>query len=127
VDGDSAVRRTCSITLIATDVNITDFYWGLKSKFKLEIGLKNNIDISQPDIIWFDQGIYIITSFNTSYGANGCTISISGKDKMCQLNGDVSGNLPHTTDFGIEEYYNSETDSTTYTSIPIKTIIREMI
>jgi hypothetical protein len=43
VDGVSAVRRTCSLSLIAHELNINDFYWGLKSKFKLEIGLKNTI------------------------------------------------------------------------------------
>ena len=37
VDGNSAVRRTCNLNMIAQDVNINDFYWGLKSKFKLEI------------------------------------------------------------------------------------------
>ena len=43
IDGSSAVRRTCSLSLIAEDLNINDFYWGLKSKFKLEIGLRKNI------------------------------------------------------------------------------------
>ena len=36
IDGSSAVRRTCSLTLIANNVNITDYYWGLKNKFKLD-------------------------------------------------------------------------------------------
>jgi hypothetical protein len=53
VDGNSAVRRTCQLNMIAKNVNINDFYWGLKNKFKLEIGLKNIIDSSYPDIIWF--------------------------------------------------------------------------
>jgi hypothetical protein len=66
IDGTSAVRRTCSLTMIAQDVNINDFYWGLKNKFKLEIGIKNVIDMNYPDIIWFKQGIYVITSFSTS-------------------------------------------------------------
>jgi hypothetical protein len=53
IDGTSAVRRTCSLSMVAKEVNINDFYWGLKNKFKLEIGLKNNIDSRYPDIIWF--------------------------------------------------------------------------
>ena len=127
VDGSSAVRRTCTLTLIAKDINIKDFNWSLNTKFKLEIGLTNNIDKNYPDIIWFKQGLFIITSFNTSISTNNYQISISGKDKMCLLNGDISGSLPHITDFGIEEYYDSQTNTTTYTSIPIKRIIRESV
>ena len=127
IDGASRVRRTCSLTLIAQDININDFHWGLKNKFKLEIGLKNKIDSRYPDIIWFKQGLYVITSFNVSLGTNNYTINISGKDKMCLLNGDLAGTLPHTTDFGIEEYYDAATDTTTYTSVPIRRIIQESI
>lgn len=127
VDGSSAVRRTCNLTLIAKDININDFYWGVKTKFKLEIGLRNKINPKYPDIIWFKQGLFVITSFSTQASTNNYSISISGKDKMCLLNGDIAGALPHTTDFGVEEYYDSTTGITTYTHIPIKRIIRESI
>lgn len=125
LDGASAVRRTCSISLIAQDVNINNFYWGLNNKIKLEIGLKNFINKKYSDIIWFPLGIYIITGFNTSINANGYNISISGKDKMCLLNGEVGGQLPSSVDFGVEEYY--EDDMVYYNKIPIKNIIREML
>jgi hypothetical protein len=46
---------------------------------------------------------------------------------MCLLNGDLAGALPHSVDFGIEEYYDKNTGITTYTSIPIKNIIREAV
>lgn len=127
VDGNSAVRRTCQLNMIAKNVNINDFYWGLKNKFKLEIGLKNIIDSSYPDIIWFKQGLFVITNFSTSQSTNNFTINISGKDKMCLLNGDLAGALPHSVDFGIEEYYDKNTGITTYTNIPIKNIIREAV
>jgi hypothetical protein len=61
IDGSSAVRRTCSLNLVAEDIDINEFYWGLNSKFKLEIGLRNFIDNNYPDIIWFKQGLFIIT------------------------------------------------------------------
>lgn len=51
VDGTSAVRRSCSLNLIAKEVNINDFYWGLNTKFKLLIGLTNNINPKYPEII----------------------------------------------------------------------------
>lgn len=127
LDGESIVRRSCQVTLVAADVNIHDFYWGLKTKFKLEIGLQNKINPNYPDIIWFKQGTYVITNFSLSQNTNSYTINISGKDKMCLLNGDLGGTLPHTTDFGIEEYYDKNTGITTYTSIPIRTIIRESV
>lgn len=127
VDGASALRRTCSVSLVAQDVNINDFYWGLNNKFKLEIGLKNFINEKYPDIIWFPQGIYNITSFNSNLALNNFTISINGKDKMCQLNGEIGGVLPAQIDFGVEDYYDFKTGVTIHNKIPIKKIIREMI
>ena len=109
--------------MVAEEVNINEFYWGLKNKFKLEIGLKNNLNVIYPEIIWFKQGIFVITQFNTTQTTNKWTIKIQGKDKMCLLNGDVSGHLPFNVDFGHEEYYNSVTNTTTYKEIPIKNII----
>ena len=41
IDGSSAVRRTCNLSLVAKDVNISDFYWSVSNKFTLEIGVKN--------------------------------------------------------------------------------------
>jgi hypothetical protein len=39
IDGASAVRRSCSLTMVAQDFNYNDYYWGLNTKFKLEIGV----------------------------------------------------------------------------------------
>jgi hypothetical protein len=86
--------------MVAQDFNYKDYYWGINTKFKLEIGVKNYIDSSYPDIIWFNQGLYLITSFNTSRSTNNFTISLQGKDKMCLLNGDVGGSLESSVDFG---------------------------
>jgi hypothetical protein len=83
IDGASALRRTSSLTLLAYDAKVTDYYWGLSNKYKLEIGLKNAINPNYPDIIWFKMGIYSITSFSTSISGGNYNISISGKDKMC--------------------------------------------
>lgn len=127
IDGASAVRRTCSLTMVAQDININDFYWGLKNKFTLEIGIKNTINSKYPDIIWFKQGLFIITNFTTSQSANNYTINISGKDKMCLLNGEIGGSLPHSTNFGVEEIVDLETDTYIQNDIPIKTIIREAV
>ena len=46
IDGASSVRRTCSLTLVADELNIHEYYWGLHTKFKLAIGVKNDIVIN---------------------------------------------------------------------------------
>lgn len=141
VDGASAVRRTCSLSMVALedDPILTDTYWCYDNKFKLEIGIKNLVDKKYPDIIWFEMGIYIITSFSKSRSTNNLTISLSGKDKMCRLNGEVSGNIMMSTDFGtIEEITKveetdpetnevKETYHTTITKLPIYIIIQNAL
>lgn len=105
IDGTSAVRRTCSLTMVSPDVDITNTYWALKNKFKLEVGVENEIDSQYPEIIWFKQGTYVFTSLNMNVQSNNFTISLNGKDKMCLLNGEVGGSINASTDFGkLEEY-----------------------
>ena len=127
VDGASAVRRTCSLTMVAQDIKINEYYWGLNTKFKLEIGVENKIDSHYPKIIWFKMGTYVITSFNVSYTTNAANISLQGKDKMCLLNGDVGGIINATTDFGTYDFYDTETGITTNYKLPIKQILWDAV
>ena len=105
IDGTSSSRRTCNLTLIAQEVNINQFYWGLTHKFKVEIGIVNTIDSRYDDIIWFNQGKFVITNFNVSLSATSYTITINGKDKMSLLNGDLGGQLTAQTDFASIDTY----------------------
>ena len=126
VDGTSVVRRTCSLTMVAKDLNMSNYIWGLNSKFKLEIGLENEIDEKYPKIIWFKQGIFLITSYNISTSLNNYTISIQGKDKMSLLNGDIGGVITQIgVDFaGIYEVeYSGATATTVRKKFPIKDIV----
>lgn len=127
VDGKSAIRRTCSLNLVAKDIEINEFYWGIRNKFKLEIGLLNEVDSNYEDIIWFPQGIFLISNFDVNQTTKDCKITIKGKDKMCLLNGEFSGHLPHETDFGKIDVYDSDTDTKTTYDVPIKTIIQEAV
>lgn len=133
IDGASAVRRSCSLSMIALDNDkiITDKFWCYDNKFKLEIGIKNLVDNKYPDIIWFDMGIYIITSFSKSQSTTELNISLSGKDKMCRLNGEVSGNIMMSTDFGTKEKVqkNEETGelTTVIEKLPIYMIIQNAV
>lgn len=127
LDGNSAVRRTCQLNMVAPEVNITDYFWSLHTKFKLSIGVENLVDKNYPDIIWFEQGIYLITSFSSVYSTNSYSINISGKDKMCLLNGEIGGSINSSVDFGTIEELNTETQVVKKAKLPVKNIIREMI
>jgi len=133
IDGSSALRRTCSLSMVSSNTKITNYYWTLNNKFKLEIGLynfikKNNILEhpewnSYPTICWFKQGVFLISSFSASMNSSSYTINISGKDKMAKLNGDCGGTLTSSVDFGKTEYYDKITNSSFYEYTPIKDII----
>ena len=127
VDGTSACRRTCSLTLVANEVNINDYYWGLNTKFELQIGLTNRIDEKYPDIIWFKEGIYLITTFSTALGTSSYTINIQGKDKMGLLDGTIGGTLTALSyDFSREDY-TDENGVSHRRKLPIRDIVTEMI
>ena len=128
IDGNSAERRSCSLSLVAKDQTITDYYWTFKTKFKLYTGLKNIINPKYPDIIWFLQGTFLITSFNKSKSTNNYTISINGKDKMSLLSGSLGGVVTASSvDFGSIDIYDKNTDITTNKKLKLKDIIREAV
>lgn len=104
IDGASAVRYTCSLTMVTDEGVIESNYWGLENKFKLEVGVKNTINSKYPDICWFKQGLYVITSLNETISTTAHTIALQGKDKTCLINGDVGGNfIAKSTDLGVME------------------------
>lgn len=126
IDGNSAIRRTCSLTMVSQDTNYHAHYWTLKSKFKLEIGIRNNVNFAYPDIIWFPQGIYVFTSFSTSHSINNFTISLQGKDKGCLINGEINGSFNSSVDLGTIEEIDEEGNST-ITKLELKDIIINMM
>ena len=104
IDGNSSVRRTCSITFLAEDTvnDLTDIdnLLSINKKIEILIGIKNNIDrVHYDDIIWFPQGIYVIIQPSITQNVSGCLITLSCKDKMCLLNGERGGNLPTSVTF----------------------------
>ena len=125
LDGASAVRRTCSLSMVVEDVDVSNYYWGLNTKFKLEVGIKNNVNPAFPEIIWFPQGIYLITSFSSALSINNFTLSLQGKDKMSLLNGDIGGSIAAQTQF---DSWEEERDNTwVIKKYPIKQIIRDAV
>lgn len=127
INGTSAIRRTCSLNMIAQDLDINDYYWGEKNKFKLFLGIKNKIDSRYPDMIWFPQGTYVISSFSSSLSLGNFDISIQGRDKMCLLNGEIGGMVHSlTTDFGSYDQIDKEGNVTNIQMI-IRDIIKSMV
>ena len=110
INGNSAIRRTCSLTFIVDNIDKLNYEWALNTKIKVEIGIRNTTKYySNHKIIWFPMGIYFLTSFNTSLGTSNLTVSIQGKDKMCGLSGDIGGKMTSIVNFGEERYTNTKT------------------
>lgn len=133
LDGQSALRRTCSFGMIVNVEDKEEFtsynwsYWGLSHKFKLEVGLLNNINNSYPSIVWFNQGVFFISNFSyTLEGDSAIKINISGKDKMAKLNGDLGGVFPTQITLDTIEVVNKD-GSVTYEKQHIYDIIRRVV
>lgn len=128
IDGSSAVRRICNLTMTTKNLNMNNIYWGLTTRVKVEIGLKNDlVEYKEyPDIIWFSQGVFIITEFKTSNQVNNYTITLQGKDKMCLLNGDVGGNFNAETDCGTVDWQDKDGNWTNQ-KLPIPQIIFNLV
>lgn len=132
VDGSSAVRRTCSLTMIlrSDEIDVSNTHWALRNKFKLEVGVENKVDPKYPDICWFKQGVFVFSSLSMSESIQGFTISLQGKDKMTLLNGEMGGLINASTDFGQlqeESVLDNGEIFITLTQIPIITIIKNSV
>lgn len=117
IDGSSSVRRTCNLTFVTNEVendltNIKNLL-SINKKIKIEIGLENNVNNYYDDIIWFKQGIFVINQPNISHNAQGVSISLSCKDKMCLLNGECGGGLPASVIFNTYDQINEDGSITT--------------
>ena len=106
LDGASSMRRSCSFSMLADeetyDITNIDSLLSLNKKFKLYIGYTNPLReyAHYGEKIWFPLGVFVMISSSITNTLNGGNISISGKDKMCLLNGEVGGVLPAPVVFG---------------------------
>lgn len=103
INGNSSMRRAGSLTFVAeekeNDLTDVDNLLSMNRKVKILIGFENHIDKNYDDIIWFNQGIFVITQPSLQHALNNVTISLQLKDKMCLLNGDCGGGLPTSVTF----------------------------
>ena len=103
IDGSSSVRRAGNITFLAeeeeNDLTDIDNLLSMNKKVKVLVGFKNTIDKEHDDIIWFNQGTYVIVAPSLTHTIQGVNINLQLKDKMCMLNGDCGGGLPASVTF----------------------------
>lgn len=105
VNGSSSVRRTISLTMLADEHNSNiediDNEISINKKVKVLVGYTNPLKsyAHYGDIIWFPCGVFVLSSASVSRSTSGWNISISGKDKMCLLDGSAGGTFPASITF----------------------------
>lgn len=106
VNGNSTLRRTGSLQMVADETNREilkpENIISIKTRFALEVGFKNTLSLTYtyndssmcPDVFWFPLGVFIATSCSITRNDAGLNISLSFKDKMVLLNGELGGKFP---------------------------------
>lgn len=93
INADSDIRRTCSFSLVPTnssfDIRNGNKIW-MDKYVQIYLGIKDN---KTNNIIYSNQGIYLIHNPNTTYSIDNNTITIQGIDLMSKLTGLRNGNL----------------------------------
>ena len=91
IDGESEVRRTASLTVEAETASL-DIRTELSVNYyiKLYCGIENN---ASSEVIWYSQGVFIISSSGFSFDPKTRMLSLSLSDLMTDLNGERAGEL----------------------------------
>lgn len=102
----SNVRRSGSLNVVfdsdTFDLSNPDNLIAINKKVKIHIGINNPFyEISPvpawsdyPKILWFLQGVFILTMAGTSVGPTSSSVSVNFIDKMGMLNGTCGGVIP---------------------------------
>ena len=105
IDADSDIRRTCNISMILKDDYADNTlylseYWKSGNPFwfdkylRISIGI---VDVITGEVVWNNQGIYLIDEPSIQYSATDNTLSFKAVDLMAQLTGLRDGNLEGLT------------------------------
>ena len=103
-NGNSAIRRTGNISLVAeaieNDLDKIEHLLSINKKIEIQIGFINTTDQYQEfPILWFPQGIYVISAPSINRTTTSATISLQVNDKMALLNGEFGGTFPASVEF----------------------------
>ena len=96
INGSSSIRRSGSLSMLADASNyrITELQniIYMNKKVAIEIGIKNTLNQYQDnDIIWFPQGVFVMSGAKISKNNSGISIEVTLKDQMSLLNGENGG------------------------------------
>lgn len=132
INGSSSVRRTANLTVLieedAEDLINVEGLFSLNKKVKIEIGLKNHSErYKEHSILWFPQGIYVISSVSFSHSTSGVSLSLQLKDKMVLLNGECGGIISASTVFHEYEILDPSTGNYVIQKPTIVQIIQELV
>lgn len=145
IAASSPTRRSGTLNIVFDEDlrNITDVQnlIAIDKKVQINIGITNpfythNINnfnskeeyqyMKYGDILWFPQGIFIITKVSSQQSTSSSQISINFVDKMALLNGTCGGVIPATVSFH-EQLVMSKNGETSTDYPLISTIIRECV
>lgn len=136
IAGDSSVRRTASLDFVADNQDTDDIdlksLFVINRKVSLQIGIKNTLKRDFPqysnyDIIWFPQGIYVMSSPSFTNSEEGLVVSMSLQDKMCLLNGDCGGTFSATVSLDTYDTLDPETGAIVTGKVTIYQLITELV
>lgn len=135
ISASSNTRRTGSLQVVFDDTtkNIGDVnnLIAIDKKIKIEIGISNPFNTTDEyskygDILWFKQGVFIITSASSSISTTTASVSVSFIDKMGLLNGTCGGVFPAST--SLHETLVIDSDGNQSYEYPlIKNIVTELV
>lgn len=131
-DGSSSFRRTCSFSAEVSgetyDIDSLNSDFAINKKIFLEIGIKNYTNqYPQYPILYFPQGVFFISDFNMNSSATSSVqLSLSLKDKMAGLSGEVGGTFTATVQL---DTMDTQTPSGEYISekVLVYEIIKELV
>lgn len=132
INAKSVIRRSGSLSMVSVSEveNITDIenLISINKRIAIQIGIKNSTNsYLEYETFWFPLGVFVLTSAQVTNNKNGVNISISFKDKMVLLNGEVGGTLSGAITHS--PIYVEKTGSTEITKEPVKlyTLIYELL
>lgn len=138
ITGNSPTRRTGSLQIVfdreTFDLTNVDNLIAINKKFSLTIEIKNpfyeqgtgNEYFKYGDKLAFPQGLFLITSANSSISTTSRTITLQFIDKMGMLNGVCGGTIPAAVSLHDRITIDAE-DNVTTTYPLIRQIIQEVV
>lgn len=133
VDGSSAVRRVCTLNMHVdnTNYNLTSLAneVSLNKKIKIFVGLTNMTKDYQDfgSVIWFPLGVYVLTEGSITHNTTENSLAITAQDKMCLLNGDVSGQIQSPAELHRVQLWNEEKGKYEFQDLLIYDVIKNAV